>query len=894
MRAEDWQRASVLFERALDLAPGARMAWLDAECRDPALRAEVVRLLAADAAADDFLERPLLGIASPDDFAVADARAGARFGAWRTLRPIGAGGMGEVWLAERADGAFEQQVAIKRLAYPTPELVRRFRHERRVLAGLHHPHIARLFDAGLGEDGAPYFVMEYVAGEPLATYCEAHGLGLAARIGLFLQVCDAVQYAHRSLVVHRDLKPSNILVTADGDAKLLDFGIAKVIDTGADGDATATLVQRMTPDYAAPEQIRGEAVTTATDVYALGVLLHELLAGERPFRRHGRHGDPARVRVEAPPQASTAAARSAGAPRAWAHRLRGDLDRIVAKAMAAEPDRRYAGAEALADDLRRHLDGRPVSARGDDPGYRVRRFVARHRVAVMAAAAVAFALVAATAISVQQARRAEAQARRAEAEKAFVLGILDANDPNDTQGRGETLTARQILDRAAERIDADLADQPAVRAELHDEIGNLYWDYGQYARALPMYERSARLAAENGLPAAQRVGILIDLADDQRMLRKLDAAIASLREAGALARADAGAESALALRVRGENATTLAYASRFDEAEAEARAWLQIVERARPPDEAAQADALNTLAFTLTERRPAEAAELLARVLVLNQRLHPQPHSAVSTTNNDLGFALFGAGRLAEADTALRRALAIHEKLLGRAHPHYAGSEANLARVVDMEGHFDAAHALLDDALATRRRVLGDDADALDGTWRAIAVNAMHRGDSAAAEAAARRAVELDTRVYPDRHFEVVQSRLVLGEVLDAAGRGADAADPLRRAAADGDAAIGRPNRFSARARALLAHGLARDQRYADAATLFAQALDELRAAVGERHFDYADALAWRGEAELASGDRARAIATLHAATDAAQAAYPPGDPLRDAGADLLARAGAR
>ena len=474
MHAQDWQRASALFERALDLEPAARAAWLDTECADAALRAQVERLLAADAAADDFLERPLSASTLPDDVERgAHVQAGARFGAWRTLRRIGAGGMGEVWLAARADGAFEQQVAIKRLLYPTTELVRRFQHERRVLAGLQHPHIARLFDAGLGEDGAPYFVMEYVEGELLTSYCALHGLDPAARIELFLQVCDAVQHAHRSLVVHRDLKPSNVLVTVDGVAKLLDFGIAKVIDATADGDATATLVQRMTPDYAAPEQIRGETVTTATDVYALGVLLHELLAGERPYRLSGWHADLARALAEAKPQpVSAAAARSTGAERAWTRRLRGDLDRIVAKAMAPEPERRYASADALADDLRRHLDGRPISARGDDAAYRVRRFVGRHRGSVAAAVAISIALVAATAISLRQAHFANEQATRAEekshtadAVKGYLLSVFASANPYNTDGK--VVTARDLLEGGLAQVDKKLAGQPQVQAEIY-------------------------------------------------------------------------------------------------------------------------------------------------------------------------------------------------------------------------------------------------------------------------------------------------------------------------------------------------------------------------------------------------------------------------------------------
>ncbi|MEO5561062.1 MAG: serine/threonine-protein kinase, partial [Dokdonella sp.] len=701
-------------------------------------------MLVADAATDDFLERPVMDMSGDDEAnpAAADI-AGTMFGPYRALRPIGAGGMGEVWLAARADGEFEQQVAIKRLHYPTPELVRRFRHERRVLAGLQHPHIAQLHDGGVGADGAPYFVMEYVEGEPITRYCEEHGSGLDARIDLLLQVCDAVQHAHRNLIVHRDLKPSNVLVDGAGKVKLLDFGIAKVLEsTDGSDEATATLVQRMTPDYAAPEQICGEQVTTATDVYALGVLLFELLAGERPYRLGRQRGDIERAIVAvAPASASSVAARSSGTARAWARLLRGDLDRIIAKAMAKGPERRYASAEALAEDLRRHRAGRPVLARGDDASYRLSKFVGRNRAGVAAASAVVIALVAATAISLHQACVAQRQAQRADAEKSFVLGILDANDPNDTQGKGETLTARQILDRAAARLDKDLADQPDVRALLKNEIGNLYWDYGQYARALPLFEQSVQLAEAADLPAAQRVAFMIDLGDDQRILRHLDDASATFRKAMGLARATDGADSDLDLSVRSEYAVTLAYAAHFDEAETQARQVFDVVAQRHTKDSSEYSDALGTLAFVLGDhRRYAEAVDVLQQQLALSERLHPQIHSAVSTGCNDLGVALLGQGRLPQAEASLRRALSMHEQLLGKSHPHYGGSETNLARVLDREGHFDEAQAMLADGLEIRRRALGDEADMLDGSYRALALNALHRGENAVAETNARRA----------------------------------------------------------------------------------------------------------------------------------------------------------
>ncbi len=886
MDAELWHRVATVFDGAMALAPDQRAAWLAEQCAgDLQLRSEVERLLAADAASDDFLDRPLplQSVTDAAERSVDEAdMAGTLLGSYRVLRLIGVGGMGEVWLAERADGEFEQQVAIKRLLYPTPELVRRFRHERRVLAGLKHPHIAQLHDGGVAPDGAPYFVMEYVEGEPITRWCDERGADLNTRLALFLQVCDAVQYAHRNLVVHRDLKPSNVLVDASGQAKLLDFGIAKVLESTDEGQATQTLVQRLTPDYAAPEQIRGEAITTATDVYALGVLLFELLAGERPYKLGRQRSELERAIVATTPQlASTIAARSNGAPRQWARRLRGDLDRIISKAMAKEPERRYASAETLSDDLRSYLSGRPVIARGDDAGYRLRKFVGRNRAGAVAVVAILLALVAATVISLYQARVAQRQAQRADAEKSFVLGILDANDPDDTQGKGETLTARQILDRAAERLDKDLADQPAVRALLKNEIGDLYWNYGQYMRALPLFAQAVQLAEATGLPAAQRVAFMIELGKDQRMLRHLDDASATFHKALDLARATDGANSELDLNVRGQYSVTLAYAAHFDEAEAQARQVMDVVTQRHSKDSAEYSDALDTLAFSFgAHRHQTEAVDLRQQQLALNERLHPQLHSAVSIACNDLGLALLDAGRLPQAETSLRRALSMHEQLLGKSHPHYGINETNLARVVDREGHFDEAQAMLADGLEIKRRALGDESDMLDSSYRALALNALHRGDAIVAESNARRALELDLRTYGTRQQNSVESQIVLGDVLLNRGGFVEAERLLHTAAATADEIYGKPNDASGYARALQARALARVGHVDAAMPMFDAALAALRASVGDQHFEYADALTWRGEAELASGDIQRADGTAQNALISARVAYPPGDAL--------------
>src|SRR5215470_5019015 len=403
--AAGWPLVKDVFQAALDRPPEERAAFLDSACAgDDALRREVESLLVAQREAGAFLSRPAALPAPPE-------LEGRRVGPYRVLGPIGRGGMGVVYRAVRDDDVFRKTVALKVVAGgASAEHLRRLAHERQILGRLQHPNIATILDGGTTDEGQPYLVMEYVEGEAIDAYCAARGLGTRERLEMFRTVCSAVQYAHQNLVVHRDLKPQNVLVTPDGQPKLLDFGIAKLLAAGVDPDETptATLLPMMTPEYASPEQVRGEAVTTASDVYSLGVVLYELLTGARPYSvRTGSLQEIVRVVCDTQP-----AVPSAAAPQA--HGVRGDLDTIVLKALRKEPARRYASAQELADDLRRYLEGRPVLARKDTVGYRVGKFVGRHRVGVAAAALVAASLVGGLVTTLRQARIAEANRLRAE------------------------------------------------------------------------------------------------------------------------------------------------------------------------------------------------------------------------------------------------------------------------------------------------------------------------------------------------------------------------------------------------------------------------------------------------------------------------------------------------
>lgn len=471
MQNEEWSKIEELLDAALELEPGERQRFLDAAgAEQPDLRREVESLLACEARANGFLNAPALAFSADFFDQEHDERAGQTVGNYRIIHEIGRGGMGAVFLAERADGEFEQKVALKvvRRSFADTELKRRFRRERQILASLNHPNIARLMDGGVSEDGEPYLVMEYVEGARIDHYCQERKLSIRERLRLFLEVCRGVSYAHQHLVVHRDIKPSNILVTKDSVPKLLDFGIAKLIDEEHTGEHTRTEMRAFTLEYASPEQVSGAPVTTASDVYSLGVLLRDLLHGTK------RSPDKKIANVE--------------------------LENIVAMARREDPARRYASAVQLAEDVQRYLDGLPVRAQKDSFSYRAGKFVKRNKIGVAATAIVLLTLIGGIIATVWQARRATNAARiaaeqrdraRIEAAKAerinsFLQSIFASADPNwYSSGHGQRGEVRvvDVLEQAGRRIDADFKDQPEIRAELHHTIGTTYQSLGQYESA---------------------------------------------------------------------------------------------------------------------------------------------------------------------------------------------------------------------------------------------------------------------------------------------------------------------------------------------------------------------------------------------------------------------------
>lgn len=559
------RRALAIACAALDEAESGRREWALSQCgEDLTLREEVLGLLAADRTPEDALTRPL------ESELLADPWPGRRLGRYRIIERIGSGGMGAVYRAQPEESVVRQPVALKLIkrGMDSEEILRRFLRERAILASLDHPHIARLLDGGMSEDGRPWFAMELVSGEPLLSWCDARKLPPGARIGLFLEVCDAVEHAHRNLVVHRDIKPGNVLVGADGQVKLLDFGIAKLIAAHGE-EATRSVQAMLTPDYAAPEQYDRGPITTQTDVYLLGLLLADLLAGRQP-RRQAEGVDGTRLlRLDAPlaaadaaqdPELRELAARRGQSVPQLARSLRGDLDRIVRRAQAPEPAQRYPGVGALAEDLRRHLRGEPVQAMPDDLRYRLGKFLRRHRGAVAAAAAVLGALAIGAALALNEARHARAAERQAETSLELLEDVFLGADPYYARA-GDT-KASDLLAGAAARIEAASDLSPALAARLWSKIGMAQVSVDQRAAAEQALGRAIAAATRacgecRDQPAlrtlrseaqARLAHFKLVLDGQASALAELEAVIATLREIGAPARA----ELAQALQIKSD------------------------------------------------------------------------------------------------------------------------------------------------------------------------------------------------------------------------------------------------------------------------------------------------------------------------------------------------------
>lgn len=795
-----WTQIQELFIQALELPPGERAAFLDGACDVPDVRAEVEAMLAGEESPNELRVLERLPLAQRS--ARGPLTRGERVGRYEIIEQVGTGGMGEVYRAERVDDQYRQQVAIKVLRgdLAVPALAARFRTERQILATLQHPHVTTLLDGGATEDGRPYLVMQFEAGLPVTTYADEHGLTIRRRLELFATICDAVQYAHTNLVVHRDIKPSNVVVDDEGRPKLLDFGIAKLLENAALESAPQTRdVQMLTPEYAAPEQITGGAITTSTDVYALGILLYELLVGEPPFRAGAgsplefhrrvceepptRPSDGVLAFTRRPPsdQATDIATLRGVGPARLYHALRGDLDQIVLTALRKEPERRYPSAGALAEDIRRYLDGLPVWAQPDSRRYRTRMFVRRHRWGVGASAGFVVLLGAFAALmTLQSARvtaerdRAQVALARAEEVQEFLVGLFQASDPTQEQDR---LSAADLLRRGAERADS-LADQPEVYAEMLTTIGSAYRNLGQFPEADSLLrhaldlrrelygDASADVAKTQGQLALLRFG-QGDYDGAQReyeALRDLYTALEGPRSSKAIASVlSLGATRA----ARGELNESLPF---FEEVIA---AYDGVApEDLEKADRENYSGALNNLGLALVRLNELERAEpYLQQALDINRALLGDAHPTIATNLNNLSTLYFRQGRYEEAETLLQDVLRRRRALYGSDHPDVGAPLNNLAQVMSRLGRYEEAEAYAQEAIALQRRLQGPEHPLLGLGLKNLSRLLIRREKLREAEEAALESLRIFRTAFGDDHSQTQDVRSVLVEIYTALGQ---------------------------------------------------------------------------------------------------------------------------
>ena len=971
MDSDRWERVQSIFAKALEQPESQRRDFVLLACSgDEELRREVESLLTASAEADGYFD-DLAGQAGLDTaglFAVDESAPGQpgkahvrfsqsaddsvsglqgrRIGAYRLGPTIGRGGMGVVYLAERADGHFEQRVAVKLLPLgaTNDETVRRFLAERRILARLEHPNIGRLIDGGVTEEGTPYFVMEYIVGLPITRFCDANTLTIDERLRLLLDVCDAVSFAHQSLIIHRDLKPSNILVTGDGLVKLLDFGIAKLLDRDAEDTVpplTAPGLRMMTPAYASPEQFLGEPVTTASDVYALGVILHELLTGASPYPVTGggvgaimhavfedRDTSPSarlvKLHQKSPTGSSEGGAEaSSGADLEKAaatrgltasglrRRLKGDLDAILTKALERAPTARYASIEQLAGEIRRHLDGQPLIARPHTPAYWSAKFFQRNRAAVLATGLVILTLITGTVGIAWQAERATRQAAiasverdraTAEAEKAaLVAGLMTdmfrLSDPSETLG--DTITARQILDRGTARVENEFGDQPDVQAALLSEVAAVYASLGLLERASELTRRALAIRESTFGPSSaetaesqNQMGVLLaDLGDRDQAILRFRRAV-EIREAVAAPpdsilagfqanlawelRASGQADEALQLFSasletqrtlwgddRAETASTLlGLASSqhdlglFNEADSLFSDVLNRIDTDSGEPHPMAATALINVGMLRQFRGQYEDAEpLLRSALTIRQNLYNEDHLDRLAAASQYGAVLHDLGRYREAETVLLPALRVANESHGPYHPQSSSLRSTYGSVLGRMGRFVEATRAYDTLLAARRLEFPDDHPLLAFTLLNAVDPHMQAGELGVADSLVAEGGAMAVRVAGERGIYAMLALVYEAQIAHWRGQLDIAQTRIERALSIATERLRAEHRHTLHIRRNQADILADRGEPSRAAEIAGEVLASERVQMPDPHKNVGNTLRVLGRARLAGGD---------------------------------------
>ena len=871
---EQWARVQEIFHGALDRPDEERESFLMGACAgDKDLEEGVRSLLAAHDAPD-----LLASLDEPHDTPRLYGLARDRIGPYRILRPLGEGGMGMVFLAQREEHDVSQTVALKilRLEFADTKLMERFRAERRILARLEHPGIARLITAGATETGQPYFAMEFVEGTSLLEHCQRNRCTPADRLRLFLEICDAVEYAHQQLVVHRDLKPCNVLVTEEGRPKLLDFGIAKLLDSD-DPDAVATrTIGWFTPEYASPEQLRREAVTTLSDVYSLGVILYELLSGARPHDLRGLSpvAMERRVATEVPPRPSDRAAD----PRV-ARLLRGDLDTIILKALGREPARRYASVRELADDVRRFIAREPVRARPDSWSYRAARFAQRHRVAVFAATVTVVSLVGGlaaasrlAAVAADERDRAEQALEESRNVSSFLAELFQSADP--TRAAGDTGAARAILRRGVAAVDG-LADQPLVQARMLDALGMVFVNLGEYERANQFVTRGLSIRRANLDPL--NPDLAESLRHSGRTLRALsryEEAERSYLEALELLRRSGRAVSPMAADVLQELGFLMPYLSRDEDAAHYYQELLALQRKLYGDRHPSIAGTLLGIAGAHRRRGDYAAAESVHRESVMRHRRDIGPDDPrTGTAYFHLGdIIVTRGGDSREAERLFRQGIAIHRAAGGPLSPGQVHGMNSLAHLLSVRGQHEKAESVLRDALKVTESVFGatgpDVADAMEQL--AHELSRQKRYDEALR--LKRRGLQLWRNAVGPEHAAVASSMHTLGEMLIERGDYAEAESLLVQVIAMRARLYGPGTVLIGLTRSSLGEAFYRQRRFEEAERELTRALEIQKRYQTDQHEDMRrtyrrlalvlDALGRSGEA-----DRYRTLVRVEAST---------------------------
>lgn len=954
MASARWNQIKALFEQAAARPAEEREVFLNAACgHDEALKLEVRSLLQNDCEDDHFIEPPDLGeVAHIFEDAETASRVGRMVGPYRLVRLIDSGGMGHVYLGERADGQFDKQVAIKVMRHnrSSPELLNRFGRERRTLAGLDHPNIAKLMDGGTAPDGLSYLVMEYVEGRPIDEYCDVNKLNTARRLELFRTVCGAVHYAHQRLIVHRDLKPRNILVTPDGVPKLLDFGIAKLLDDDSPHGAT---VPFLTPRYASPEQVAGEPITTASDVYSLGVILYELLTGRLPYRfKTSSNHEITRAISEQEPtlpsvtlrraskerhvvaseKASTTAeiAECRGTePDSLQRQLSGDLDNIAMMALQKEPQRRYGSAEQFAEDIRRHLVGLPVIARRSTLSYRAAKFIKRNKASVIAATLLVFMFVGGIIGTSVALVRVNAAQKKTGLMNEFLQGVLA---DTDIALVGKDLTMREVLDRASERVGKTFKHHPEVEASLRSTIGQAY----RGLRALDEAETHLRSALESHIRLhGEHHPLVSESLHELAILHHLRGsdveAEALCRRSLRIRRDLISADDESVASIISDMAVIVKSQGDYDRAEPLYREALELNQRLFGPEDPKIASALNNLAVLLkVQGRLKEARPLFEQALEIQLANFGDDHFQTANTLNNLANLRHAMGHYESALALLRRALEINRKLLTPSHPRIAIAANNLAALLQTLGEYDAAEKLyresleinesnfgrdhtrtatslhnlarlllikhnLSDAerlcrrgLAIRRELLGDSHPHVATSLDGLGCILMAKGELPEASQALDEAFRIRQAFYSDGHSELILSMEHLTEYHQTTGNREQALAFGRDAVSMSQKLYDRPNAFISRAENLLGAVLSETGRLEEGEPLLRRALDEQRQLLGPAHPSVAKTLRDLGQNLMKQGDSDEAERLILRAIEIEQSRFPDSHPRLRASQDLL------